>query len=302
MAILQLAQEGKIQLDDDIRKYVDIKTNNKTVTIDQLLHHTSGIKSHTDLKEFFQINKYDFPRDTLLRLVEENNFEFEPGTNYKYCDMGYQLLGRVIEKVSEKDYYSYMNSEVINKTQLKGTYFWDSEKVKPLEAYGYQKSATGVFEDASYINATGDFVHAPYINFKWPYAAGGLGSTVSDLLRWNQLIHHSEVLLSKKFYDLLVSPYSLLDGELTSYGCGLVIRELGGYKAYFHSGGTPGFRSWLGYYPELDLSIVLLSNTWTNLAFLPISLEMRNIVLEMLVTNDKLNKQTIVPANNRKEN
>ena len=122
-------EEGKLSLDDDITKYVDFDTQGRTVTINQLLNHTSGIASYTEIPDFWPLSIHTFERDTLLSIVEQNGYLFEPGELLIYNNTGYFLLGLIIEKASGKTYEEYLTEQIFDPLKMNNTYYCSTSKV-----------------------------------------------------------------------------------------------------------------------------------------------------------------------------
>ena len=247
VAILQLAQGGKLSLDDDATKYVQFDTKGKKVTIRQLLSHTSGIKGYTELPFFedFMVRKYK--RDTLLRMVEKEPFDFDPGDVLIYNNTAFYMLGFIIEKVSGLPYEDYLSKNLFATAGMKNTYYCSENKVVKNRAHGYEK------RDSS-------LVRAQYLDHTWPYSAGSLCSTVEDLAKWNNALHKGK-LLEKAMYDELIKPTALNDGTITKYAKGITVTERHGRRVFEHGGAIPGFLSQNSYYPDDGMSIVVLANT-----------------------------------------
>ncbi len=118
-AICQLAEAGKLNLDDDITGYIKFNTHGKKVTIWNLLTHTSGIKGYTELPVFEKLSMVSYKRDTLLRLLENEPFDFEPGEALIYSNSGFFMLGLIIEKVSGLTYEEYVTKNLFEKAGMK---------------------------------------------------------------------------------------------------------------------------------------------------------------------------------------
>jgi CubicO group peptidase (beta-lactamase class C family) len=249
-AILQLADEGKLSLDDDFTKYVKFDTHGKKVTIRQLLSHTSGIKGYTELPVFESFSVHKYKRDTLLRVVEKENFDFEPGEALIYNNTAFFILGLIIEKVSGVSYEEYVQKNLFEKAGMTNSYYCNENKITKNRAHGYDGSEKGL-------------VRAAYLDHTWPYAAGSLCSTVEDLEKWNDALHHGKI-LSEKAYAEFITPVSLNDGTVTHYAKGITVTDWKGKHLIEHGGGINGFLSQNSYYPEENVSIVVLINT-TNI-------------------------------------
>jgi len=246
-AILKLVEEGRLSLEDDFTQYLDFDTKGRSITINSLLNHTSGIPSYTELPEFGNIFYRSYDRDTLLRLVEKNDFLFEPGEALIYNNSAYFFLGLIIEEISGMSYEDYLMERFFVPLGMNNTYYSSTSKVIPNKAYGYDYSEN-ILNQKQYIDHT------------WPYSAGSLSSTADDLLLW-MIALHERTIISEKLYDILTNPGHLNDGTKVRYAMGLANYMNFGNKEIGHGGGIPGFLSETKYFPDEDLFIICLINT-----------------------------------------
>ncbi len=246
-ATLRLVEAGKISLDDDFTQYIDFDTKGRKVTIDQLLNHTSGISSYTEIRAFWDLSVHSYERDSLVRLVETEGFLFEPGEALIYNNSGYYFLGLIIEEVSGMTYEEYLTEHFFEPLGMNDTYYCSTSKVVKNKAYGYGYSPDGLQQKA-------------YLDHTWPYAAGSLCSTASDLLTWMKALHNGDV-LNDDLYTSLTTPGTLDDGSKLRYAMGLSNFSNYGNPTISHGGGINGFLSDTRYFPESDLYVVCLVNT-----------------------------------------
>jgi len=246
-AILQLVEQGKLSLADDLTKYIHFNTQGKKVTILQLLTHTSGIKSYTEMPMFENLAMRKYQRDTLLRIIEKEPFDFNPGEALIYNNTAFFMLGLIIEKITGITYEDYVKKNLFDKAGMNNSYYCSESKITKNRAHGYDMGEKGL-------------VLAGYIDQTWPFSAGSLCSTVEDLIKWNDALHHGKI-LSDKMYKELISPAVLNDGTITHYAKGITVTNLNGRKMIEHGGGIPGFLSESRYYPTENLTIVVLVNT-----------------------------------------
>ncbi|WP_224485396.1 serine hydrolase domain-containing protein [Robertkochia aurantiaca] len=247
VAILKLVQQGKLKLYDDFTKYVEFDTGGRTVTIHQLLNHTSGIESYTDMPEFWPLSTESHPRDSLLRVVENKGFIFEPGEALIYNNTGYFLLGLIIEKVAEMPYEEFLQKEIFDPLEMHNTSYCSTKKVTSNKVYGYNLGEDGLEQK-------------PYLDHTWPYAAGSLCSSTRDLYMWMYSLHNGRV-LPDNLYEELISPKALKDGTPVRYAMGLTNFKDHNHPMISHGGGIHGFLSDTRYLPEEDLYIISLVNT-----------------------------------------
>jgi len=247
-AVLKLVEEGKLDLDADMTRYLpDFDTQGHAVPLRRLLDHTSGIKGYTEMRAFGEIAVRKLPRDTLVALVAAEPFEFEPGTAQIYNNSAYFLLGLIIEKVTGQEYADYVRENLFDALGMADSYYCSSSAVRAMRAHGYDPTPGGL-------------VRKGYLEHIWPYAAGSLCSTVGDLVRWNQALHGGEV-LSPGSYRALTTPAPLEDGTPIRYAMGLGVDDRGGRRIIAHGGGINGFLSDGRYYPDEGLIIVVLQNS-----------------------------------------
>jgi CubicO group peptidase (beta-lactamase class C family) len=246
-AILQLAENRRINLEDEITKYINFNTQGKRVTIRHLLSHTSGIKGFTELPEFGTLSMQKYSRDTLLRIVETKSYDFDPGEELIYNNTGFFILGLIIEKISGKTYEEYVKENLFEKAGMTNSYYGSESKVIKNRAHGYDTGEKGL-------------IHAAYLNHTWPYAAGSLCSTVEDLVKWNNALHHGKI-LSDSMYHEFVTPIRLNDGTNTHYAKGITVRDQNGRRMLEHAGGINGFLSENRYFPNDNISIIVLINS-----------------------------------------
>jgi CubicO group peptidase (beta-lactamase class C family) len=250
VAIMQLVEQGKVQLDADFAAYLpDSPVKGRRLTVAQLLDHTSGLKNYTALGPAYMQDTFrlDVSTDRMAKLIAAQPFDFEPGTDWDYTNSGYFLAGMLVEKVSGLSYAEYVRTHIAERAGLAATEYCDLKAVRPGRAKGYQAAKDGGLENAAPISMT------------VPYAAGALCSTALDLLKYQRALVGGR-LLRPASYQRLAQPAVLKDGWKTIYGLGLVNDIYTGQRMVGHGGQINGFWSVLFYYPAQDVTIVLLSN------------------------------------------
>ncbi len=246
-AILLLAEEGKLSVEDDLRKLLpDFPTSGRTITIAQLLTHTSGIRSYTDMPDFGGKMREDMSVDQIIALFRDQPLAFEPGEKYAYNNSGYVLLGAIVEKVSGKTYETYLREKIFEPLGMSQTYYGSASRIIPKRAQGYDG-----------VNA--EFENAEYLSMSIPYAAGSLLSTVDDLAKWDRALYGTG-LLSQASLDKWWKPFSLASGESIHYGYGWSISSYEGHAVVSHGGGINGFTCYLLRMPEDRVFVTVLTN------------------------------------------
>ena len=250
-AILKLVEQGKIDLSADINKYLPGFSAGKTITVEQLLNHTSGIKSYTSLPALMSKEKkgLNISVADMIKVIQEQPADFAPNDQWLYNNSGYFLLGAIIEKVSGMSYGEYVSKNLFKPAGMKSSYTDDS-KLPSGTTTGYVKPNSSEYTVADYIH--------PSI----PYAAGAIFSTVDDLWRWNQAVF-SYKLIKKESLEKAWTPTKLNNGKLISYGYGWSLGSLGDLKVIGHGGAIDGFLSSEIYVPDQKIYVCILSNNMT---------------------------------------
>ncbi|HEX7281870.1 MAG TPA: serine hydrolase domain-containing protein [Vicinamibacterales bacterium] len=247
-AILLLAEDKKLALDDELTKFLpDYPTAGHRVTLRHLLNHTSGIKGYTELPEFGQLMMLKKPKDELVKLFSSKPFDFAPGEDLIYNNSAFFLLGLVIEKVSGQSYADFVKTRLFDKAGMTDSSYCSERTIQKRKVHGYD-------------TVNGSLVLKGYLDHSWPYSAGSLCSTAYDLVLWNRALHAGKV-LSADSYRAMITPGTLNDGSSLRYTMGLGVTNTGGRRLISHGGGINGYLSQLDYYPDEDLTIVVLFNT-----------------------------------------
>lgn len=254
MLILMLAEEGKLRLDGTIREYLPEypATQGDRVTVHQLLTHTSGIPSYTDLPGFFSDMSRDPARPAaFVHVFDTLPFDFPPGSEFRYNNSGYYLLGAIIERLEGEPYNTVLRRRILQPLGLGAT--------------GYDWSADIIPERASAYNQTlGGLRHAEYLDMSLPYAAGSMYSTVEDLWRWDQALA-ARKLLSAESYRLMESGH--VAAGPGSYGYGWFVQRVDrgsgrdSATAIQHGGGINGFAAMNYRIPEDGIAVIWLDNS-----------------------------------------
>jgi CubicO group peptidase (beta-lactamase class C family) len=248
--IMQLAEQGKIQLEGKLSDYLPNyrKDTGEKVTIHNLLTHTSGIPSYTSLPRFFEdISRDPYSVADFVNKYCSGDLEFEPGTKFSYDNSGYFLLGAIIEKLTGKPYEEVLKERIFDPLGMKSTGYDHHETILKKRASGYQRTPRGM-------------INAPYLDMSLPYAAGSLYSTVEDLYLWDQALY-TDKLISPKYKELMFKPF------LSNYAYGWVINKLPlgrsneRASAISHGGGINGFNTVIVRLVDDKNLIVLLNNT-----------------------------------------
>jgi CubicO group peptidase (beta-lactamase class C family) len=251
VAILQLVEQGKVALSDPITKFLpDYPTQGKTITVEHLLTHTSGIQSYTDKPEFLEAMRRDMTPQQIMEAVQNDPMQFDPAAQFRYNNSGYILLGMIIEKVSGMPYAECMEKNLFPRAGLTATLYGDTGKIVRNRVPGYTRNGDS-------------FANANFLSMTLPYSAGALLSTVDDLGRWHAALVAGKV-VDRKLLDAAWRPYKLASGEEASYGYGWGVGSVLGEKVIQHGGGINGYTSHEMWVPEHDVYVTILTNNETG--------------------------------------
>lgn len=247
--ILLLEAEGKLELQDRVGDYLpDLPKEFKEVTIDQLLHHTSGIPSTDNLRLFAGI-PLDVPwtmADEMDLLKKYSHLNFEPGTDFMYSNGGYSLLAAIIEVAGDQEFDDYFRQKVFDPNDLQAVAYSNPEKSISNRATGYRLA-----ED-TLVDARTETESVP--------GGSNFYFNMNDMLVWMDLLLKENPPYSQQISKMMKASFTLPTGDTIPYSHGLNVKPYKGVKAVYHSGGTPGFASYMMLFPEQELGIAVLTN------------------------------------------
>jgi len=252
VAILQLRDQGKLSVDDDVTKWLpELNTGGSGITLRHLLAHTAGIAELGEMQELRASQLMRNPmltRDSVYKVITRYPPRFPAGTMEMYSNTGFWLLGRIVEKASGATYEEYLEKRILAPLGMSRSMYCDNSKQVPNRANGY-----------AIRNGTSSRV--PDIVHTGTYAAGAICSTAGDMITWLQALHGGKV-LSPKSYAELIAPATLNDGTSLRYGMGTTVAEDShGLRFLGHNGGGFGFSSEARWYPDAKLAVVILTNS-----------------------------------------
>ena len=284
IAVLKLVEEGKMSLRDSIQEYIkDFPSKGYTITIENLLTQTSGIKDY--LSEISNPSKQKetyTPRDG-VDYIKDAALNFKPGSNYRYSNSNYYLLGYIIEMVTDETYEKYLQESVLNKADLKNTFYIGAENNISNMAQGYSKF-DGKIEKATLQPV--DIL----------YSAGGLISNVDDIYKWHEALYNQK-LVKKETLEKAMTPYKFPDSTFSQYAYGWFIKSLDGSKTIEHSGSTDGFQSDEIYLPDENVFVVALYNCYeTNMDWQLLTNDIARIVLGKPLDNEVKVKEDVLKS------
>lgn len=245
MAVMVLAEDGSLSYDDPVSRYLPALAPYDGVTIRQMLTHTSGLPEYYDVID----SSAGMPRnaDALALLGTISEPAFAPGERYEYSNPAYDMLAPLVESVSGKDFATFMRERVFGPAGMRSSLIFDhTEPAIPHRVTGYEPDGAG-------------FQLNDYDPLNHIVGSGGMYSTLNDFYRWDQVLY-SERLVSRATLDEAFTPARLNNGKSTDYGFGWRIDDYKGQRRVRHGGSWVGFRTHIARYPDVGLSVVILSN------------------------------------------
>ena len=247
-AILLLAQDGKLSLDDPLRKWLpSLPPAAGPITLRHVLTHASGLVDYEDLMD---------PADTrqvhdadVLRLLErEDRLYFAPGTGYRYSNSGYALLALVVAKASGRDFATFLRERIFAPLGMASVAFEQGVSTVPDRAYGYSFEA-------------GRWVRTDQSTTSAVLGDGGVYASIDDLARWDAALYDDRLLTDASRADAFALHTPIHDeADVDGYGYGWRIHDSGGETVRWHSGETIGFRNVIVRWPEQRFTVVVLTN------------------------------------------
>jgi CubicO group peptidase (beta-lactamase class C family) len=245
-AVLMLAEEGKLSLDDKISKYfTDAPDAWKEITVRNLLSHTSGT---TDYPKDFDFRR-DYTEVELVKRAAQIPLAFRPGEKWSYSNLGYVLLGILIHKVSGQFYGDFLQERVFKPLGMTTTRIINEADIVPNRAAGY-RLVKGELKNQEWVSPTMNTT-----------ADGSLYFTILDLIKWDAALY-TDKLLKRASLEMMWTPIKLNDGSVNkgNYGFGWSINNTNGHKVIEHGGSWQGFRANISRYVDDRMTVIILAN------------------------------------------
>jgi D-alanyl-D-alanine carboxypeptidase len=246
-AILMLAEQGKLSLDDPVGKYVGGLTRGNEVTIRQLLSHTAGYQDYWP---------QDYVMPTMLRQTTAKDIvdgwahkplDFDPGTKWQYSNTGYVIAGMVVEKAGHTPLLEFLHAHVFGPLGMKTPLNIDQETMSFGDARGYMRYALGPLRPA------------PKEGRGWLFAAGELAMTAEDLTKWDVSVM-DQTLMKPASYAEFEKEVLLKNGAGTQYALGMGVRLESGHRMLSHGGEVSGFTASNVVFPDDRVAVAVLTN------------------------------------------
>lgn len=250
VAIMMLQEQGKLNTNDVLSKYIPDFPSGDKIKIHHLLTHTSGIKDFTKMKSIKDIAQKEMSPKMMVDFFKNEPVDFLPGEKFDYNNSGYVVLGYLLEIISEMSYEDFIEKNIFQKIGMTQSLYATDRQVISKRAYGYQKKESG------YVNKT-------IINYSVPFASGAIMSTLNDMLKW-QMALNNNTLLNTENTQKLFDNYLLNNGEAIKYGYGWHLRKINNSDSREHGGSIFGYKSMGVYLPKEDLYVVGFTNCDCN--------------------------------------
>jgi CubicO group peptidase (beta-lactamase class C family) len=246
-AILMLAEEGKVSLDDPVGKYVPNLTDGHKITVRQVLSHTSGYRDYWPQDYVMAEMMRPTTPDYILNKWARVPLDFKPGDEWQYSNTGYTIAGLIIEKASGEPYMRFLQERIFTPLHMTSATETDTRPLAPSDARGYMRYALGPVRPA------------PKEGAGWLYAMGGLAMTAEDLARWD-VSEIGQSLLKPDSYKAQQTPVTLNSGKDSGYGLGVFVSRPGGRKQVSHGGEISGFLAENRIWPDDKAAVVVLTD------------------------------------------
>ncbi|MEM6377103.1 MAG: serine hydrolase domain-containing protein [Bacteroidota bacterium] len=248
-SMVLLEQQGKLSLDDEVRKHLkEMPDFGKKITIRQLLHHTSGLRNFQNMLSMagWRSGESMTNEDLLRYLSQQRDLNFDPGAEYLYCNTGFNIVTAIVERITGQSFQDWTQENIFQPLGMtNSSYREDLERIHKNTATSYDGDAKNGFEQP--------------LKY-WTYMGNGnVYTTVDDLTKWMNNFRNP-TLGGKEGIEKLVTPGVLKNGEELTYGLGIWLGENSGVKRYSHGGSVGGYRSNMVYFPEQDKGIILITN------------------------------------------
>lgn len=264
-SVLTLSEQGQLSVEDELTKYFkDVPEDKKKIKLHHLLTHTAGFPANLSNHRLYDIVDYQqFPS-----LAFQEKLQSEPGVKYQYSNIGYSLLARVVESVTNKNWELYINETLLQPSGLKRTGYRIPKFKSEVLAINYgadQNAFQSLFSIEAKSRSVGHSLKHLHDmpGERWMEGAGGFMSTVSDMHNW-YLVLRSGGILSKKSWETVFTPH-VKEGERSHYGYGWAItNSKQGSKLITHNGSNGYSFADFKYYPSEDLFVFIATNDIDN--------------------------------------
>jgi CubicO group peptidase (beta-lactamase class C family) len=248
-AIVLLQQDGKLSLEDPVKKYVpELPDYGSPLTIRHLLNHTSGIRDWGSVMSLTGAGRGDrvITQDLAFDVItHQKALDFKPGAEYSYSNSGYNLLAIIVERVSKQKFPDFLAERFFKPLGMSHSSIRDDyQRIVPGRAQAYSRQGAGPWR-----------LNMPFMNV---YGNGGMLTTVGDWMKWNAMLDAKS--LGAPLVDALETRGVLNDGRKIIYALGLEVSTYKGLRDVSHGGATAGYQTFLARYPDNKVSVAVMCN------------------------------------------
>lgn len=248
-SVVLLQQEGKLNLDDPVRKYIpELPDYGSPLTIRHMLNHTAGLRDWGTVIALTGAGRGDrvISQDLAFDVITHQKYlDFKPGAEYSYSNSGYNLAAIIIERVSKQKFADFVTERFFKPLKMTNSSIRDNyARLVPGRAQAYSRAGNGPWQ-----------LDMPFMNV---YGNGGMLTTVGDWLKWNSMLDSRS--MGGALVDAMETQGILNDGRKIAYALGLVVDSYKGLRDVSHGGSTAGYQTFLARYPEKKLSVAVLCN------------------------------------------
>ncbi|MBP2158183.1 MULTISPECIES: serine hydrolase [Asticcacaulis] len=257
-AVLALVEDGKLSLDDTVSKWLPDLTSADQITVRQLISHTSGYSDYWPQDYVMETVTKPTTAQKIANTYAKAPLDYKPGDEWQYSNTGYVVAGLIVEKVSGKPLFDFMQDRILKPIGIHDALDAGAVDLKAPDALGYQRQGLGPNR------------LTPLAGRNWTFAAWPLILTAEDVARWDISILKKS-LFTPATYDEQVKTIKLNNGNDTGYAMGWFVRKTGGRTIVSHTGEGAGYLTSNRIYPDDGIAIVVLTNTMSGNAFSEIS-------------------------------
>jgi len=248
-SLVLLQQDGKLSLDDPVRKYIpELPDYGSPLTIRHLLNHTAGLRDWGTVMGLTGAGRGDrvINQDLAFDVItHQQALDFKPGSEYSYSNSGYNLAAIIVERVSKQKFPAFVEERLFKPLGMKNSSWRDDyQRIVPGRAQAYARQGNGPWR-----------LNMPFMNV---YGNGGMLTTVSDWMKWNAMLDSQS--LGAPLVTALETRGVLNDGRKIAYALGLVVDTYKGMKDVSHGGATAGYQTFLARYPDNKVSVGVMCN------------------------------------------
>jgi CubicO group peptidase (beta-lactamase class C family) len=249
-SIVLLSLDGKLSLDDPVRKYIpELPDYGSPLTIRHLLNHTGGVRDWGSVMGLTGLGRGDRVISQALAvdiITRQKALDFVPGSEFSYSNSGYNLLAEIVERVSKQKFAAFLQERLFKPLGMTHSSLRDDyQRIVPGRAQAYEGPLSGPWR-----------LNMPFMNV---YGNGGILTTVGDWLKWNAMLDSRS--MGAPLVDALETVGVLNDGRKITYALGLIVDQVNGFRRVSHNGATAGYQTLLSRYPDLKLSIAIMCNS-----------------------------------------